>query len=629
MSLIVGMGIGKSFGSTYVIQSARFNVVAGERIGLVGPNGEGKTTLLRILAGLDTPTVGKLERKHGLRIGYLPQDPPVLDVFADLRAMEAEMGEMAGRLHDDPDGGLLRHYGELQNAFESGGGYDCETRIKTVLTGLGFEPDDHHKPLAYLSGGQRTRALLGRLLLEQPEVLLLDEPTNHLDLEAVEWLERYLASFRQALIVVSHDRYFLDNVTEWTWEIAFGNLDVYRGNYTAYVKKRDERYKERMREWESQREFIERTEEFIRRFIAGQRSKEAQGRRTRLERFMATEAVAKPQRHQDVKVRIAPLIRTGELVLRVSDLVVGYQADKPLVQVGDLEVHRGDRVALVGPNGVGKTTLLRTLLGQLAPLRGQYQLGVNVTTGYLPQSHDDLDPGSTVLQAVLDVDVHLTAERARTLLGSLLFRGEEVFKKISQISGGQRSRVIFARLAVLAPNTLLLDEPTNHLDLPSREVIQDMLKEFPGTVIFVSHDRYLVQSLATHIWAMEDGAIHRLAGGWEDYVRWRAEYRAGASEASPPAVKQQAQRRQGSLDARKRTKDRQRTERQLAELEQAIEQHEARLRELMEAVGEAGVAGDLDRVRKLGKEYEQVNGQLKAQWDQYEALHEQLDQLAE
>jgi ATP-binding cassette subfamily F protein 3 len=637
MSLIVGMGIGKSFGSTYVIQSARFNVVAGERIGLVGPNGEGKTTLLRILAGMDTPTVGKLERKHGLRIGYLPQDPPalddktlwesMLDVFADLRAMETEMGEISGRLHDDPDGELLRHYGELQNAFESGGGYDCEQRIKTVLTGLGFAPEDHHKPLAHLSGGQRTRALLGRLLLEQPEVLLLDEPTNHLDLDAVEWLERYLAGFRQALVVVSHDRYFLNNVTEWTWEIAFGNLDVYRGNYTAYVTKRDERYKERMREWEGQREFIEKTEEFIRRFIAGQRSKEAQGRRTRLERFMATEAVAKPQRHQEVKVRIAPLIRTGELVLRVSDLVVGYQADKPLVQVGDLEVHRGDRVALVGPNGVGKTTLLRTLLGQLKPLRGEYQLGVGVNTGYLPQSHDNLDPGSTVLQAVLDVDVHLTAERARTLLGSLLFRGEEVFKKISQISGGQRSRVIFARLAVLAPNTLLLDEPTNHLDLPSREVIQDMLKEFPGTVIFVSHDRYLVQSLATHIWAMEDGAIHRIAGGWEDYVRWRAEYRAGAHEASPVAVKQQAQRRQGSLDARKRTKDRQRMERQLADLEQAIEPLEARLRELMEAVGEAGVAGDLDRVRKLGEEYEQVNGQLKAKWDEYEALHEQLDQL--
>jgi len=635
MSLIAGTGVGKSFGVDYVIRGARFQVSEGERIGLVGPNGQGKTTLLRLLCRQDTPTVGEIQFRTNLRVGYLPQDPPALvgttlwqsmqEDFAHLHAMAAEMNILTERLGQDADGRMLAEYGELHTRFEALGGYDIDNRIRTVLTGLNFDPSQYDMPLAHLSGGQRTRALLAKLLLQEPEVLLLDEPTNHLDLEAVEWLERYLQGFGKTLIVVSHDRYFLDRVTNRTWEISFSNLDVYRGSYSRYVRQRDERFVERMRQWQAQQEFIERTEEFIRRHLAGQRTKEAQGRRTRLERFKATEAIAKPRQHQHVDVRINPLQRTGDLVVRTSGLVIGYDRSKPLADIGSQEVRRGQRVALVGPNGIGKTTLLRTLMGNLPPLDGSCELGANVQVGYLPQTHDNLRPDATVLESLQDVDSGIKAQWARTLLGSFLFTGDEVFKKISELSGGQRSRVILAQLAATGPNLLLLDEPTNHLDLPSRELVQEMLKEFAGTVIFISHDRYLIEALATHIWALDGGTIHPLAGGWENYVRWRTEFSSGASEAAPPQKKQQHDRRQANLAARKAARDRQRLHRKCETVEQSIMELEQKLRDLMDASGQAGEAGDLGRVGDLGRQYTACDEQLQDLWKQYAQLHDELD----
>ena len=635
MSLIVGTGVGKSFGLDYVIQGARFQVSEGERIGLVGPNGQGKTTLLRLLCRQDSPTVGEIQFRTLLRVGYLPQDPPALvgatlwqsmqENFSHLHAMAAEMAGLAEQLGNDADGLKLIAYGDLHTKFEALGGYDIDNRIRTVLSGLNFEPSQYDMPLEHLSGGQRTRALLASLLLEEPDVLLLDEPTNHLDIEAVEWLERYLQGFGKTLIVVSHDRYFLDRVTNRTWDISFSNLDIYRGSYSQYVRQRDERFVERMRQWQAQQEFIERTEEFIRRHLAGQRTKEAQGRRTRLERFKAAEAIAKPRRHQHVDVRINPLQRAGDMVVRTSGLVIGYDRLKPLVDVGSQDVLRGQRIAIVGPNGIGKTTLLRTLMGRLAPLEGSCELGAGVQPGYLPQTHDNLQPDATVLESLQSVDTGLKAERARTLLGSFLFTGDEVFKKISELSGGQRSRVILAQLAAAGPNLLLLDEPTNHLDLPSRELVQEMLKAFAGTVIFISHDRYMIEALATHIWALDGGMIHLLAGGWENYVRWRTEFSSGASSAAPPQKKQQHDRRQANIAARKAGRDRQRIRRKCEAVEQSIMELEQRLRELMDASGQAGEAGDLDRVGDLGRQYTASDEQLQNLWQQYAELHDQLN----
>jgi len=317
--------------------------------------------------------------------------------------------------------------------------------------------------------------------------------------------------------------------------------------------------------------------------------------------------------------------RTGDLVVRTSELVIGYDQAEPLVTIDSQEVRRGQRIAIVGPNGVGKTTLFRTLMGHIAPLEGKFEFGANVEPGYLPQTHDNLRPDATVLESLQSVDIDLKPERARTLLGSFLFTGDEVFKKISEISGGQRSRVIFAQLAATGPNLLFLDEPTNHLDLPSREIVQEMLKEFAGTVIFISHDRYLIEAIATHIWALDGGAIHLLEGGWENYVQWRTEVRAGASDAAPPEKRQQHNRRQENLAAREAARQRQRIERKLETIEKSIGELEEQLSQLMEASGTAGEAGDLDLVHDLGRQYTTVDKQLQKQWEQYAQLHDQLD----
>ncbi|HIG55718.1 MAG TPA: ABC-F family ATP-binding cassette domain-containing protein, partial [Candidatus Handelsmanbacteria bacterium] len=493
MSLFKGAGVGKYFGAQDVFKNLDFSIEMADRIGLVGPNGEGKTTLLEILAGVQEATAGQLQNRRDLRIGYLPQDPPVfagmtlwqgmLEAFADLRRLEAELQELAQHLHDAE---VLPRYSALQTEFERREGYTYETRIRTVLMGLGFGEDDFQLDMAHLSGGQRTRSLLARLLLEDPEILLLDEPTNHLDLVAVEWLESFLQTFKGGLIVVSHDRYFLDTVSNRTWEMAFGVLETYRGNYSAYARQRGERYQRRLKEWQEQQEYIAKTEDFIRRHIAGQRTKEAQGRRTRLQRFMRDEAIAKPEHHEDIRVRLSPPKRSGDIVLGFSDVEIGYEPERPILRMPDMELRRGMRVAVVGPNGAGKTTLIRSILGELATLAGKIKAGTAVEMGYLSQDHDYLDKDADLVDTVRRIRPDMSIEETRTLLGSFLFKGDEVFKPIGDLSGGQRSRLALVRLAVQEVNVLVLDEPTNHLDIASQEELENVLANFEGTFLLVS-----------------------------------------------------------------------------------------------------------------------------------------------
>ncbi|MCX7670514.1 MAG: ATP-binding cassette domain-containing protein, partial [Anaerolineae bacterium] len=429
MSLLVASGLSKAYGALDVFGDLDLRIEDGDRIGMVGPNGAGKTTLLRILAGVEAPTTGQVIRKRGLTVGYLPQDPPpaadltlreaMLAVFADLRnraaalaALEQRIAAAAGQNEDYA--ALLEEYGQAQIAFEAAGGYTYETRINQVLGGLGFNEEEHDKPLAHLSGGERTRALLAQLLLQEPDLLLLDEPTNHLDLEAGEWLEDTVLHWKGALVVVAHDRYFLDKVATRIWEVNFGRLEAYRGNYSAYHAQRAMRRERQRREWEEQQEFIARTEEFIRRNLAGQRTKEAQGRRTRLERFLRDEAVARPEEDRTIRLGLTTTIRSGDLVLATRDLVVGYE--RPLFWCPDVEIRRGDRVALIGPNGAGKTTLLKTILGLVPSISGKVRLGASVQIGYLAQAQAGLDPEQSVLGAVLEVK-NLPLTQARSFLG--------------------------------------------------------------------------------------------------------------------------------------------------------------------------------------------------------------------
>jgi len=626
MSVVTGSEIIHNYGEGDVLRNVGFALEAGDRVGLVGPNGEGKTTLLRIVGGLLEPTAGRVDRRKGITVGYLPQDAPTFDggtlwqvsreVFADLHAMAAEMESLSGRLNEPAS---LKRYADLQHEFEARGGYTLDVKCKTVLTGLGFAPADYDRPMTQFSGGQRTRAMLGRLLLAEPDVLLLDEPTNHLDLEAVQWLERYLTGFAPALVIVSHDRYFLDRTTTGTWEIAFGQLETYRGNYSAYLRQREHRFNDRMRIWNEQQEYIRKTEEFIRRNHAGSRAKEARGRRTRLERFLRDEAVDKPLRHRRIHMRLTPRRRSGDLAVTIKDLSAGYEPGKPVVALEGQSIERGQRIAIVGGNGTGKTTLLRTLLGELEPLSGKVELGAKVDPGYLPQTHDRLEGDATALEVVRSAG-NVTTEEARTLLGRVLLTEEEVFKTIGQLSGGQRSRVILATLAVQGANLLMLDEPTNHLDIPSREVLQEALCAFDGTILFVSHDRYLVAALATEIWAVDGGRVHRIRGSWDEYLAWRS--RSDDARIAD-AAKADRPRRAKPKDARR---ERQRLQRRQERLEEQIHALEARLGDLTEAISQASMDEQLDRVNELGEEYERLEEDLKRLWEEWAQVTEALEE---
>lgn len=637
MSLLTGTGVGRYYGAQDVFKDVAFSIEHGDRIGLVGANGEGKTTLLRLLAGTETPTSGQLFRKKDLRLGYLPQDPAdetrdtplwdhMLTALAEVRQLEAELASQAQRLEGGPDGGVaLERYSALQAEFERREGYTYEHRIRTVLHGLGFSQAQYRRPLSQLSGGQRTRALLAHMLLEDADLLLLDEPTNYLDLNAVEWLESWLRDFPGSLLVVSHDRYFLDTVTARTWEIAFGGLETYRGNYSAYTRQRQERYERRLKEWRTQQEYVAKTEDFIQRFMAGQRTKEAQGRRTRLMRYLEQDAVDKPQNHQRLHMRLGQVERSGDIALRLEGLQVGYEEGNVVLEVPALEVRRGQRVAVVGGNGTGKTTLVRTILGDLPALAGRVRPGAKIEIGYLPQAHDYLAPELTVLETVAGMRPQAKAEELRTHLGSFLFSGDDVYKRIDQLSGGERSRVALARLVLTGANLLILDEPTNHLDIMSQEVLEEVLSGYEGTLILVSHDRYLIQALGQVVWAVGGGTVTPFRGNWQEFVARREAVEAAGAGAESGESQDAVTQRERSREGRRQRKRREQLAQSHQELEAAIASQEERLRLLGEDIGRAGEERAMDRVNELVQEYQALEAALKDQWIQWEAVGEELE----
>src|SRR5579871_555947 len=536
MSIAVIEHLSKFFGAELIFSGVSFRVEAHDRIGLVGPNGAGKTTLLNLLAGKLQPDEGSVSYERGISTGYLPQIADfhpsrtlyeeMLTVFAQVHAWEDELAALATQMSDpalleQPDAynAVLERYAELQTKLEHAGGYTIEPSVRRVLDGLGFTREQQAAPATHLSGGQQTRAALGKLLLQEPDLLLLDEPTNHLDLAALEWLEGYLSSWKGAMVVVAHDRYFLDKIVSRTIELAFGHIEEYPGNYTRYLTLREERMERRMREYEAQQAHIAHTEEFIRRYKAGQRSREARGRQKLLDRL---ERVERPQDFQEMRFEFTPVVDSGQIVLSTQGLEVGYPPSQAgsepgvLVRVADLELLRGDRVGLLGPNGAGKTTLLRTIIGQLPPVRGQVYPGHNVRIGYYSQTHEGLNPHNTIVDEIRQVSV-LSEDGARSFLGRFLFSGDDVFKPIGALSGGERSRVALAKLTLQGSNFLVLDEPTNHLDLQSRQFLEEVLGEFEGTLLFVSHDRYFIDRLATKVWAVENGELLPFLGNYTDY----------------------------------------------------------------------------------------------------------------
>jgi ATP-binding cassette subfamily F protein 3 len=507
----------------------------------------------------------------------------------------------------------MERYGELLQLFELAGGYTYEQEIKRVLLGLGFAEASFDQPLNLLSGGQRTRARLAQLLLQKPDVLLLDEPTNHLDLQATQWLEAYLQQWSGSFVVVAHDRYFLDQVANRVWEMNAGTLEQYSGNYTHYVQLSTEQRARQQAQFDAQQEYIARTEDFIRRYKAGQRSRQARGRETRLERV---ERLQRPVGQKVMKFALSSRVRGGNNVLTTRGLAVGYS--QPLIRFPNLLLRRGERAALLGPNGCGKTTFLKSIVGEVPPLAGEAKVGANVQVAYLAQGHENLREDATILNEILAVK-DLPLDQARGFLGRFLFSGEDVFKTITQLSGGERGRVALAVLALQGANFLLLDEPTNQLDIQSQEMLEQVLDRFDGTILFVSHDRYFIDALATQIWVVDNGHVRAYAGNYSAYLE-QAQAEKAQSEVVLPTRKREQEHRRPNPELQRAQKLARQREEQRAELEATIDRLETKLSTLTQELEQASRAQRIAELYDLGRDYADVQEELQQRLEEWAAV---------
>ena len=566
MSILRLSGLTREVGTFVILDEITAAIAIGDRIGLVGPNGAGKTTLLRVAAGRDEPDRGKVERKRGLTIGLLAQEAHFdaafmasPDLRTAVRSGAAHLDAMAARLAELERAGRVGEpaYAELLHEYDLHGGYTLDLRVEQALSGLGFSPDEWIKPPTALSGGEQTRASLARLVIADPDLLLLDEPTNHLDLDALEWIEEHLRRRSGSLLVASHDRAFLDATVTRIWELRDRRLTVFRGDYSAYHRQREERDARSVKEVETQAEAIAREKELVQRYRSHRKFSKMHEHEARLERLEAERRDA-PRANRRLAISAGALLgtgpdRSGEIAVRVEDLAVGYlpgrgalftdgsPATEPRVvaRAPFLAAQRGERIGIVGPNGAGKTTLLRTIAGDLPPLDGTVAFGNAVQIGYLAQLRGAAIPGATVLDALLEA-APVTDGEARSYLARFLFRGDDAFKEVRSLSGGERSRLELALLGIQPANLLLLDEPTNHLDIPAREAIESFMATSPGTLLVVSHDRRLLETVCDRLWVVGDGSAVPFDGG---YRAWRAAVAGGWTVAQ--ALASEAARMRG------------------------------------------------------------------------------------
>ena len=674
MSLITTHNLGKSFDPVDIFAGLSLSIPHGARIAIVGPNGIGKTTLLRIIAGREPPSQGEVHYARGLTIGYLPQESVVesertlwqecLVPFSELLEQEKVLSRLASEMADSDSEKAqqaIESYGTLQQRFEHAGGYTYDTKIKQVLAGLGFEEDEYKMPLVHLSGGQRTRALLARLLLEAPTLLILDEPTNHLDIRAVEWLESYLKDWDGAALIVSHDRYFLDRVCNHIWEMGGGGIETYHGNYSHYIQQRLERWSLREKAFDAEKERLEKELDYVKRNIAGQNVSQARGRLKRLSRQLqaiqqigldamegkswseisedvtttksmmtvdqahaAIKGLRSPIRQEmDLKLHLRPRKRSGNIILRTQDLVIGYPGNQ-LFKAPEIELHRLECAALIGPNGSGKTTFLRTILGYLSPLHGEVSLGASLDIGYFSQAHEDLNPDNSLVEEIEAVAPHMLIAEIRNYLARYLFTGDEVFKPVSVLSGGERGRLALAKLALTKANLLLLDEPTNHLDIPSQETLQNVLADFGGTIILVSHDRYLIDALGTQIWEIDKEAytLHIFEGTYSEYRSFQeAKDNIDQKAIEDGKLAFEAYRRERAEKNRLLAEQRRRAAR-LEEIEERVTVLETQLSNISGILAQP--PSDQDEVVRLGDDYMEIQNELEALIREWEDLQQKI-----
>ncbi|MDB4868944.1 MAG: transporter ATP-binding protein [Cohnella sp.] len=634
--LLQASGIHKSYGTTPILTGVSIQINERDRIGLVGVNGAGKSTFLRILAGELQADNGSVSKPRELRIGYLEQNGglqghhtlieemtsafgPLLDQDKVLQTLEARIANPAEQEDAVRYAQLLAQYADLSERFRESGGYEMNNRIRSVLHGMGFGSFAPDTAVASLSGGQRTRLALARLLLVQPELLLLDEPTNHLDIDTLAWLEQYLRTYSGAMVIVSHDRYFLDATITSIVEIERHSATRYTGNYSRFMELKAAGFAQKLKQYEQQRKELSKMEEFVQRNIArATTTRRAQSRRNALERI---ERLEKPGALREASFSFTTERRSGKEVLQVYDASAAPSQDmNPLFRNVSLEVKRGERIALLGPNGVGKTTLLRALVGSLELRTGSIRWGAGVSLGYYDQQQRELSPSNTVLEEVWSAYPHKPEAEIRTVLGNFLFSGEDVRKTISSLSGGEKARVALSKLMLLHANVLVLDEPTNHLDLMSREVLEGALEEYEGTLLFVSHDRYFLNRLTDRIVELHpDGARHFL-GNYDEMVqkkREMAEWDLAARAPSPldsptPATDYEADK-QAKREERAKTRKREQAESDIARLE-------AEIAALEEEMASPGVSTDYVLLREKQAKTEELRNNLEETYAAWEAL---------
>jgi ATP-binding cassette subfamily F protein 3 len=637
MAAVTFQNVCKSYDGQIVLRNITLDLHSREKVGLIGANGSGKTTLLKLALGLESPDSGTVTVARGTRLAFLPQTPDlpaeralldaVHSVFDERREWETRLErlsqDIACAAETPARSALLAEYDRLRARFEAAGGYNYEIRLREVLGGLGFDPAEYQKPVRVLSGGQKCRAALARMLLRDADLLLLDEPTNHLDIDATRWLEKYLAAHDGGAVIISHDRYLLDRVVTKIIEVENHEVTLYPTNYTNYAEAKRLRRLTAQREYEKQSAWLARQRDYIDRVrYAKDSAKQARGRQKFLDRMEADGRILDKPAAPDarMKLRAESVARAGEMVLRCTGATKAYDG-VTLIDRLDFEMVRGEKVGIIGPNGVGKTTLLRMLLRQTPPDDGEVRLYENLAVGYYDQEHRDLDGTRTVLEAVRAVRPQASEAQARAFLAMFLFQGDDVFKHVASLSGGEQSRVLLARLLWTGPQVLVLDEPTNHLDIPAREALEEALRDFPGGVLMVSHDRYFLDRTVDRLLDLSSRGEHELVAGnystYADLLTRREEARRRQEEAA--RCQARARHAESARTEKAPKKSRSKYARQrVEELEHQIIAAETRQRELESAFADPAQMKDAARARRLHEEYTLLKEQLQSLNDEWE-----------
>ena len=638
MIIAQGHDLEKQFGANTLFKNVNFSIDANARIGLIGPNGVGKTTLLKIMTGEEEATHGEFTINKNIAVGYIAQEnalgesktiwEEMLSVFAPLINMSQKIADLQKKMAASPQNAeLLKQYDQLQFDFEQQGGYTYQADIKSILNGFNFPEATWSKKIGSLSGGEKTRLAFVKLLLRKPPLLLLDEPTNYLDLDTLDWLENYLKSYTGAILVVSHDQYFLDNLATQIFELQFGKLTVFKGNYSAYVAERQLRNRQQEEAYEKQQEKIKKDEEFIQKnIVRAKTTKRAQSRRKQLEKM---DRITPPKHKNKVRINFTSERPSGKEVLILRNLTIGYPG-KTMVHDISLQINKGDRVAVIGQNGIGKSTLLKTIMKKLNPQNGSIKYGAALDVGYYDQELQLLDPTKTVIDTVWDRHKTMPEKDVRSILASFLFTAKDIDKTVGQLSGGQKARLTLTVLSLEHNNFLLMDEPTNHLDLEAKEVLEKALQDFDGTLLFVSHDRYFINQLANKIVEIKDGTAQVYEGDYNYYLNEKTKQNAvsastSANEDTTVIDPEKNKNKLSYQEQKLRDSQKRKLQRAVENSENKIEELEKEQKDIQNQMADPEIATNFDKLGPLQEQLTEAQKQLAEANDAWEKALTELD----